>query len=360
MMPTTVLAENQLPYQHEAFVSENTVYITSSNLDRIWHKLFDSSYDSINFVFIEDGLDSFWERLFFEAEQYTASLSAEEWYEIYAAFELQQQEEAYFWENLSPEFLWNYYIEANPTILLQRGSAIEETKERILQTYNNMILARDRESITAFSGYSITGGAVAAWTRNFNDEDGLGATARNAINADGLAAINRSEIRYTADADALRRDAYRHYSWNYLAVTNPLVGITRNNRVANTRIFTTNRELASMIVRANPNLNATNITAQLQTTGRAARNAILQMNRASWHEATNASNATRDDLMDLWNNYWGRVDGAGQSAFVPNLHSDFVTRWNNTTATSGIQRTNASMTLARRNHLFDNDMHRPN
>lgn len=339
-------------------------YITEENIHELWDNLFDEAYDDHEFKFTEEAVNIFWQRLYDDSLEYIETLTEEEWAEIEREFEEQQQADQYFLDNFSPELLWEHYVEENPQVLRMRGEQVEEVKERINEVYEiiismglNILPSGAYMDIDPFV-YDFVGGSVAAWTRHFSDQDGLGAAARTGIIADGAVASTRSQRQYPNDG--MRRDAYRHYSWNYLGVTNPTVGATLNTRQANTRIFTTNRELASLIIRQNPSLNVTSINATQQTQGRQIRQNVLNMNRASWHALTNASNATRDDLMDLWNNHWGRVDGANQGLGVHNLHSDFVRRWNNTAPTSGLQRTNTSMTVARRNYLWDNNMHRPN
>jgi len=357
---------------------DTTIYVTEESLDDVWDSLFDEEYEDYEFEFTEEGLDAFWDRVFEEAYEYVESYTDKEWAEIEREFEERQEEEAEFLSNLSPESLWESYVDANPEVQDMNQEAIESLQEDIQELYE--VISHDEfdvmiqefyesfgdyegtvvsryQGIQATSAYSITGGAVAAWTNNFSIEDGLNFATRRAIELTGSHAAVEANRFY--GNNAMRQDAFRHYGWNFRASIDMTVGANLTARRNNARIFTTNRELASIIIRRDPNLNTTNITAARERTGRQVRQTVLSLSRASWHSATNASNSTRDDLMDLWNNHWGRHDAGVSGASLGNIHSRFVTRWNGNGALTGIQRTNTTMTLARRNHLFDNRWHRP-
>lgn len=46
------------------------------------------------------------------------------------------------------------------------------------------------------------------------------------------------------------------------------------------------------------------------------RTILLASNFSQWEAVTNVAGGGRDDLMDLWNNQMGRLDGASGPDFV--------------------------------------------
>ena len=211
-----------LAFENQDQSRETIIYVTEESIDAVWDKLFDEEYDHHEFNFPEEAVDAFWQRLYDDAIAYLANLTDEEWADMEREFEEQQQAEQYFWDNFSPELLWEHYVRENPEVLRMHNEEFEdeEIKERIDEIYEEIISSGLYQEIAPFNlVYDIAGGAIAAWTRNFSDADGLGAVARSGIMADGAVAANRSSRQYPNNA--LRQDA-----WNYLAVTNPVVGLT--------------------------------------------------------------------------------------------------------------------------------------
>jgi hypothetical protein len=106
----------------------------------------------------------------------------------------------------------------------------------------------------------------------------------------------------------MQQDAYRHYLWNFNAVRNVMVHVTQDGRIRSTRIYTTNRELATNILRRFPALNVDNPTASQLATALNLRSDFFNRSLVQW-EAFFTDEGGRDDLMDLWNNEHGRQDG---------------------------------------------------
>lgn|GEM_PF-1546491 len=102
------------------------------------------------------------------------------------------------------------------------------------------------------------------------DIDGVSVVGRIAIEASGDSAQNDAASAFLYDR--LRQDAYRHYLWNFRAVRNVVVHLIQDGRIRSTRIYTTNRELATNILRRYPSLNGANPTASQLATALNLRN----------------------------------------------------------------------------------------
>ena len=268
---------------------------------------------TINDVHME--MDALWEQMVAEAE---AAVTPEQIAEI----EKQMVEEENFFSNLTPYTLWEVFIEDNPEVLESRA-AIRDVWQEIEKLYDYMISTSSVMPISPMSNSPLTGG-IESYTRALSQADGLtNLVVRSAIEASAATAATTARSIYPNNR--WRQDAFRHYLWNFTAVQNTLVGITQNGRVNSARIYTTNRELATNIMRRTPSLNVSNPNANQRVTMVNLRNIILNSNFTMW-ESFFTTAGGREDLMDLWNNEKGRIDGlifSGRGA-----HPAFVNRWN--------------------------------
>lgn len=297
---------------------------------------------------VDAQIEAFWAQALTEAEAAVTSSQI-------AEIESTMAEEEKFYTNLTPETLWEEFIKDNPEVFQLSASEIEYIKQKIKELYNyitpNSTMSTTFEVAPLSTPFT---SAIEVYTRGFSREDGLtnlvvlSAIEKNAVNAWAAAPIMYPNNTW-------QQDAYRHYFWNFAAVQDILVGITQNGSVNSTRIHTTNRELATNILRRNPHLNVANPTASQIATALNLRNNILNSSTFSAWDVFFNSAGGREDLMDLWNNEQGRVDGVS----IPDrlLHGAFSKRWNENTVIKSNSTTD--VTLSRRQHIFNNRWHRP-
>lgn len=353
------LASSLIPTMAQASQYQNVENVSEAEIDAIWEKLFDEKYEGYEFDLTDAHRAAIWQRMYEKAVAYTDSLTDEEFAEIERELEEQKQIDQYFWDNLSPELLWDSYVEDNPEVLRMRSGEKIEIKEALTELYENL-KSKDvasmnlDENIAPF--YSI-GGVTGFWTANFSTLDGLSAATRTAINFIGGTATTTSNNAFTSTD--MRRDGFRHWLWNFLSVRDITVGANQSTRIQRTRNFTTNRELATMIVRNNSTLNTSSPSTAQITQARSIRSNILNMNATAWRNLLNDVRG-RDDQMDLWNNHWGRVDG--QTTSTVTNQQRFQNRWNGT-GNTGLVRGNGTgateMSTGRQTHLFNSGWHRP-
>ena len=242
----------------------------------------------------EQQINAFWEETLREAE---AAVTPEQIAEAYRIMEETEQ----FFSTLSPESLWDAYLAENlaqkhslpkqtyvlyntisPELSSPRMSEgeLSETKREVKALYDE-IKADNTLSSNSISTSSISSsGASLTYTRHFSGHDGVGVVARTAIEASGNSAQNDAASAFPNDF--LRRDAYRHYLWNFRAVRNLAVAVTQAGRTSSTRIYTTNRELATNILRRFPFLDVANPTASQLATALNLRNNIINRTFAQW------------------------------------------------------------------------------
>ncbi|MBT9140228.1 MAG: hypothetical protein DDT30_00804 [Dehalococcoidia bacterium] len=292
-------------------------------------------------VMSEAEIDTFWEQVWLDAEEAVTS-------EQIAEIQRMRAEEEEFLANLTLESFWETFIYDQPEILELSKYEIQVIKQRIESLYSSIASTVDVKSPLT--------GAIEAYAWHLSRADGLtNLVVRTALRANGAAASVEASLAFPGQNNRWRRDAFRHYYWNHLCVNDVAVGITQNGRLNSTRIYTTNRELATNILSRNPNLNVDNPTNQQLATALNLRNGLLTNNFNTWLTFFNTAR-DREDLMDLWNNEMGRVDGVNAGVItIPLL--DFNSRWNNNT----IIRSNSTVdvTPSRTRQIFNNNWHRP-
>ena len=343
--------------------------VTEDNVEELWHKFFDEKYNDLVFKFTEAGSQAFWDKIIQEAVEEVNMMSEEELAEIERELEQRRQEEDYFWANLSPEFLWELYVKENPQVLRMRSDEVSELKEAVKESYYDLIRWRAYQGIEDISAGAAfwAHAAVETWTNQFAMDAGVPLGARQALTTSGPSTwVDARTVSNQQGwgAGSWREDAYRHWLWNARLVNNTLVGATQSQRVGNTRIFTTYREIVTYIHRHDTSLRTTNPTAAQLQTGRNMRNTYLSMNQATWvSESLGGLNTPngRAEQMDLWNNFWGRFDGIASSG-APTLER-FNARWYDTSTHGGLARSNstafAHMGIDRQRHIHSSGWHRP-
>jgi len=297
-----------------------------------------------NWQLTETEIEILWAELLAEAE---AAVTVEQLAEIDSWMAAEEM----FFANVTLDSLWEEFILDNPEVFELGDYEIRNVKNRIAELYEYLITANTPIGVyeNLMPANTPITGAIDAYTRAFSRTDGLtNLIVRTSIEANGAVAAAEAWILFSG----MRQDAFRHYYWNLLSVRDIGVGITQNGRINSTRIFTTNRELATNILRRNPSLNVSNPTAQQIATATNLRTTLLNANLATFN-ALFGTAAARDDLMDLWNNEMGRVDGAriGVALWM------FNTRWNENTLIRS--NTTTDVTAARRQQIFNNGWHRP-
>ncbi|MCL2212520.1 MAG: hypothetical protein FWB93_01630 [Oscillospiraceae bacterium] len=259
-----------------------------------------------------------------------------------------RQAEEDFLANLSPETMWIEWLKDNCVQDLTRAE-VRYVREKIDKLYIQMSAQPDAMDVMGEATNSTPlARNIEVWTRRFSEIDGL-------TNRVVIAAIESYGVMRGADAqmnfpnDRWRRDAFRHYAWNFFAAGSIAVGVSVTGRMNSTRIYTTNREMVTMVFRHLPHLDVANPTDLQIATGIQFRTIVLTKRHFDlWTPHFNCS-LGREDLMDLWNNEMGRQD-----ATLPNAAalSQFNIRWNN----RSIIRSNstADVTLAIRQQIFNN------
>jgi len=321
----------------------------------------------------EEEFDVFWDKMYENAK---AAVTPEQ---IAEAERIMEKTETFF-ATLTPETLWISYLDENPEILtmpekdiLKARQEVEELFEKVEIYFNEEVLMKEDKffsdslntsSITNSNNLFSTdflydGNVYLAYTHHFSVNDGLGVAAIAALLINGRTARTASYNNFPNDY--WKKDAYRHYLWNYLAVNDLNIGATSNTRVNRTRIYTTNYELVTNILRRNSRLDFTdNPTALQRATALNLRSFIFNRTYASWHGNFNVYFCDRhddgyNDLMDLWNNEIGRQDGVAHFAWEHLAR--FNARWN---ANQLIKNdTVAEVTVSRRNHIWNNEWYRP-
>jgi len=288
--------------------------------------------------------------------------------QIAEAYRIMEETEQFF-STLSPESLWDAYLAENlaqkhslprQTYVLYNAISPElssptmsegelsETKREVKGLYDE-INADNTLSSSSISTSSISSASL-AYTRHFSGHDGVGVVGRTAIEASGDSAQNDAASAFPTDG--LRQDAYRHYLWNFRAVRNVAVHLTQDGRIRSTRIYTTNRELATNILRRHPSLNVANPTASQLATALNLRNNFFNRTFAQWDALFTGDGG--EDLMDLWNNECGRQDGVNNPD-EPLLF--FNVRWNANTVIRS--KSPVDVTPARRQTIWVNSWYVP-
>jgi hypothetical protein len=294
----------------------------------------------------EAEIQAMWDEMVREAE---AAVTPEQIYEI----ERMMEAERYFFDNLTLETLWEVYLDENPEILLWRMSADELSNIRgdLAELYE--FIKSQHYTITPRSPFA---NAARAYSRHFSGEDGVGAVARSAIEADGALALWTSDNEFPGAHNNMIRDALRHYLWNFLAVLHSSgKPLTQAGRLNAARIYTTNYELATNILRRTPSLRTETPTATQRGTAMNLRSTLLNSSFAVWESLFNVNcnvfGHGWNDLMDLWNNEIGRTDAIihGEFSFPLVL---FNNRWNNNDLIRTYQAT--GVTAIRRSQIFLN------
>ena len=312
----------------------------------------------------EQQVSACWGEMLRQAE---AAVTSEQIAEAYRIMEETKQ----FFSALSPESLWEAYLAEN---LVQKSSIpkqtyvlyntinpelssrgmtegeLSETKREVKALYVEMKAVNTLSSSNiATSGIApsyISTNALLTYTRHFSGHDGVGVVGRTAIEASGNSAQN--DAASACPNDTMRQDAYRHYLWNFRAVRNLAVHVTQGGRINSTRIYTTNRELVTNILRHTSALNVENPTPHQLATALNLRNNFFNRSFTDW-DTLFPSEGGREDLMDLWNNEFGRQDGVTGPNEPLVL---FDSRWAANTVIRSEEPTD--VTLARRHTIWVN------
>lgn len=284
--------------------------------------------------------DAFCSKMIMEAE---ANVTQEQIDEAYRIMEETEQ----FFLNLSPESLWEAYLVENHEFSRIGMSQREllAIKLEVQALYDEIMANKD------FSPRSLLpSGTLLAYTRHFSGHDGVGIIGRTAIEANGHSALNDAEDAFPNNY--MKQDAYRHYLWNFSAVRNLAVYWSQIGRVRSTCIYTTNRELATNILRRYPSLDVEEPTANQLATALNLRNNFFDRTFEQW-DALFTDEGGRDDLMDLWNNERGRQDGVNSG----NSLTLFNNRWNANTVIKSNSTTD--VTAHRRQFIWINGWYVP-
>jgi ABC-type maltose transport system permease subunit len=350
-------------------------FVTVENFDNYFDKFFDIDFEDYRFYIEEEAIEKIWTTIFNNALAEVAMMTMEEVEVALNEIEEAELEEKYFWENLSPEFLWQQYMIDNPSVISMHRGEINEIKQELFELYEFLTMQNQYERIAPQS--IDADGPIRRFTRLFAADAGQSLAVRTAIEAQGTLAINDAVTARNNNgwpAGGHREDAFRHWVWNARSVRASTVGNTQALRTSRTRTYTTYREIASFVVRhgyilhgINMHISTTNanITVAQNRVARTLRNYFLAMNQTAWMRTTansggmNTANG-RSEQMDLWNNHWGRVDGVAGAPTV----ARFNQRWNVATGNTGLVRSNsltgtAQMNETRQRHLHSQGWHRP-
>lgn len=263
------------------------------------------------------------------------------------------EEEAFF-ANLTPESLWDAWLLENPDVFMLGLSEREmfALQTRVVAQYE-MIAATNQVSPLFFGNWHRD------IARAFSSEDGLNVVTRSLIEGLGALAVAETNLVFPGDRyTEHRRDAFRHYFWNFMSVQDIAIGITQAGRIRSTRIYTTNYELARTVARFMPEL-ITSELAPLLAEALAFRQLILDSrNFVAWSAFFNLDCAhsahALNDIMDLYNNEMGRRDGASSGIFSPSLLSQFNSRWS-----AGTLVRNLNESQGRKRFIFDSWLDHP-
>ena len=153
-----------------------------------------------------------------------------------AAIKRMLAEEEAFFANLTPESLWDAWLLENPDVFMLGLSEREmfALQQRVVAQHE-MIAATNQVSPLFFGNWHRD------IARAFSSEDGLSAVTRTFIEAVGFEAVLETNLAFPGGRySEYRRDAFRHYWWNFRSVQDILIGISQDGRVRSTRIYTTN------------------------------------------------------------------------------------------------------------------------
>jgi len=273
-----------------------------------------------------------------------------------AAIKRMLAEEEAFFANLTPESLWDAWLLENPDVFMLGLSEREmfALQQRVVAQHE-MIAATNQVSPLFFGNWHRD------IARAFSSEDGLSAVTRTFIEAVGFEAVLETNLAFPGGRySEYRRDAFRHYWWNFRSVQDILIGISQDGRVRSTRIYTTNYELARTVARFMPQL-ITSELAPLLAQALAFRQQILDYrNFVSWSAyfarqryCTHSKYAIHD-IMDLYNNEKGRRDGVASGAFSPTPRAQFNSRW-----AAGTLVRNLDEAQGRKRFIFNNWLAHP-
>jgi hypothetical protein len=294
----------------------------------------------------EEEVEAFWDKLYREAEVAVTP-------EMIAEAQRFIDEEEQFYANLTPEKLWEGYLDENPEIFEQRLSSnkLLEIKKEIDALYETIMYSNNRTSYL---------NAKRAYGRYFSEQDGLTIIARSAIELIGSEALTYAKEVFPNNM--WKEDAFRHYIWNFNCVKALAVGITQNGRLNSTRIYTTNYELVNNLLRRNviPRTNQPTAT-ELAIALNLRNNSFFNRTYAQWNllfdgDTDPSYGSGRDELMDLWNNERGREDGVSSGIFDDPIVI-FNNRWNANTVIKSNSTTDVSGT--RRLHIWSNSWYVP-
>jgi hypothetical protein len=358
LLVTTVTFQSITPVLASENQNKNIVSteeLTTEELDSLLEKMTDDNYSDYEFDIDDTTRDVLWGRLINNAEDYVANLSAEELAEIDSEIEAMMLEREYFYDSLSPEFLLETYLEYNREILRMRSFNMLEFEEEMEELYQ--MLTTFTDSVDGFRG------PVDDWVYIFSRDDAVPSVNIRAIEAQGaLAAMTSQTTGNAYNWARYRTDAYRHWVWNVFATGSVHVGANFTTRYNRTRIVTTNRELATAIIQAQPSLNVRNPNASQIAMGRYLRSVMVSFTQIGWTNHFNTPDG-RDVQMDLWNNYWGRIDSRNLTITPDNMLRHFNNRWNDTGVNTGLVRNTGTgttgMSLARQNRLWTLRKHYP-
>ena len=345
ILALTMIANNVTPvFASFSEYYQYSVNFTIEDLDKLWEKLTNQENKPKGLTLTDEIINALWVRVIENAMYQTTKLSQDELYVIEVFINEMKDEEQYLKDNLSPELLWKLYIEENPEILKKRGNQIDIIKEDLYNVYEIMVYNQFQEIEPMVSDdFDWVNQPLANWTRIFSRRDGLLQSSITAIESRGTASAALARIAFPFERH--RQGAYRHWLWNHDSVRHTSVGSTLAQRTQRTRIYTTNREIATAVMRHArtnfpcPNIDVMNPTAQSVNTMFEIRQSLLGLNQWGWVYMMNTERG-KEEQMDLWNNYWGRRDGVSFVGGSPGAEpiDQFNTRWVSTASNTGLAR----------------------
>ena len=174
-------------------------------------------------------------------------------------------------------------------------------------------------------------------------EDGISFSDLQELQEIGDRAAVDAWLSFRDTPDEMKRDAYRHYIWNFRG--------TRATSERAARIYTTNRELVSNMLRQHS-------TISTDTAVEVRNNKIFNLPYSEWNALFTGSSG-RDDLMDLWNNEQGRRDGSDSSLSDSLIFTRG--RFNRLFDSGALVRNNSAVQLppARRFTIWEDKLYRP-
>jgi len=200
-----------------------------------------------------------------------------------------------FFDNLSYETIWQALLDEYPDMFEQMSEDELQSKsnyiEEALEAWLTANLTRDSEASLQVFGSNIF---FYELTRVFSRRDGMSTVSMFFVEVSGLNAALVATYRYPGERYMWEQKALRHYLWNFHTVRDAFG--TQNNA----RIYTTNHELATIILgrHTTDNYEAVAFRELLFTKEFEEWDDVF----ALWWGPPDIRYLGVDSLMDFWNN----------------------------------------------------------